>query len=120
MQVTPVPGEFVFAHGDQCLSMYFVVTGQMRYASRVPVRHGSTDDCMHAERLGANKWVSEAVLWTEWTHCGDFLGLADCSLFALLASKFANVINQNPLAHLTACVYAIKFVVALNFDDRTF
>merc|ERR1712050_371519 len=40
VQVTPVPGEFVFAEGDQCLSMYFGVTGHLRYVAKLRGAHG--------------------------------------------------------------------------------
>jgi len=134
VQVTPVPGEVVFEEGEVCENMYFAVDGQLRYTAaplgdrlRVNMadtsqRLASMENCteegdfahLPSRRVFPRQWLSEAVLWTIWTHRGDLVGLGDCSLFSLVVDEFIRITRTSPVALVTASIYARRFVAAID------
>jgi len=129
------PVEVVFAAGDACTSMYFVVAGEFQYSRLCSKSSGEAclfpdspmnsnasdagrvdDDVKEEYELSRGCWVSEAVLWvTAWEHCGEFRAAAGGGLLVLEAAKFITMLS---LHHASACAYASrygrKFVQQLN------
>merc|ERR1712217_84095 len=72
-----------------------------------------------SQAVGAQNWVSEAVLWThDWVHCGMLRAATDCRLLALDAQKFQESCGSFASTH--AHQYAVAFVKELNEEDADF
>merc|ERR1712032_935524 len=63
------------------------------------------------------KWLSEAVLWTTWTHAGIARSSAETRLLVLDAKQFQEIIGTFPSDH--AKLYAAVFVDLLNLTEPT-
>jgi len=103
-------GKELFAAGDIGDSMYFVVSGTCKYyasfsgmnvdGSRSLIHNGriSVDSGMGAggdQMLTKGNWMCEPVLWVKWKHVGQVVAKEHTELFALVASRFHHIIEQN-------------------------
>merc|ERR1711907_702524 len=118
--------------------MYFVSSGHMRYLpSRRNQQNGHHDNhvrltlCITRHNppaevmadiinLHHGDWLSEAVLWTNWEHCGAFAGVRESSLFVLKESEFTRVVRLNGPAHASSVLYARMFIAGLNRFGKNF
>lgn len=82
--------------------MYFVVSGKLIYQQ--PRRPAKTIEAGH--------WLSEQVLWTKWTHCGNLCASSEARLVSLNASMVQNIFSSFPSDH--AFSYANAYVEWLN------
>merc|ERR1711860_217407 len=84
--------------------MYFVVNGAYEYflmsGHQVAVRAGS--------------WISEPVLWTDWTHKGGLRAKGDSHLCELLADAFQQVCVEFNHTFFDPQNYGIRFLALLN------
>jgi hypothetical protein len=100
-------GDVVFTEGETPVvpRMYLTAKGHLEYQRQ-------------AQSLGANKaigkgeWVSEAVLWTDWSHMGTMKAGIDAQLLALDAVKFQNIAAKFPCVTIRS--YAKHFVSSLS------
>jgi hypothetical protein len=85
--------------------MYICKSGSFRYLS---MEKG-------AENVSEGVVVSEATLWTAWTHCGTMKALKDSHMMCVDAGMFARAMRKVPLPHTKE--YAGKFVAYLNSES---
>jgi hypothetical protein len=72
-------------------------------------------DAEQKTNVGANAWVSEAVLWQEWMHCGTLMATTDSRLLAIDAKKFQSICIQFDYpGPVDPTFYAVQFVEDLN------
>mmetsp|Transcript_103178 Transcript_103178/g.160872 ORF Transcript_103178/g.160872 Transcript_103178/m.160872 type:complete len:148 (+) Transcript_103178:2-445(+) len=117
-----------FAKGDACSRMFFVVEGLLVYkwskksprrSQRPPrewdVRALTSATCLleDEELLKPKRWLSEAALWIEWENQGELIACQLCSLLALDAGDFMNVVKLFRDAWARAVLYARVFVEQL-------
>merc|ERR1711974_536994 len=93
--------------------MYFVNTGLLEYCA-----HGSS------VQVGERQWLSEANLWTAWTHRGMCTATTRGKLAALDSLAFQEIVRKfMGLAGFDCRLYASEFVDLLNksknADDLT-
>merc|ERR1711920_990548 len=62
--------------------------------------------------LAGNHWISEAVLWTTWTHRGTLRAMAETNLLSLDATQMGQIMITFPTRHSSE--YAKSFVEDLN------
>lgn len=113
-------GDIVFSE-NECPAvpkMFLVGRGSLEY-----VQHQASTDG-HAEQttvyVHASNWLSEAVLWTDWTHHGTLRATSECQLLTLDAMKFQSIVSKFPTNNVK--IYAEEFVKMLsttNYMDLT-
>lgn len=86
--------------------MFFVVSGSLLYLQ---------DEVVQAVDRGI--WISEAVLWTKWTHCGMARSKDEVRLLVIDAEHFTETVSHFPSDH--AGRYAETFVDYLNGGCHT-
>jgi len=133
--MSPAPQELIFAPQFDCVEMYFIVSGVCRYTpmtlQQLKINNQSgfdPEECsldaegsdLRGVDLGKGKWLSEAVLWTTWEHCGVLKSLGDSTLLLLTPSAFERVAKSHPPAHASIVLYAREFVAALNRFGRSY
>merc|ERR1712113_536265 len=79
-------GDACFEAEDEATAMYFVHTGMFLY----------TIDSKKKKCLEKRSWLSEAALWTAWTHRGALYSCGPGDLFSLSPVKFADVMRLHP------------------------
>eukprot|EP00441_Pelagodinium_beii_P022210 CAMPEP_0197681944 /NCGR_PEP_ID=MMETSP1338-20131121/95722_1 /TAXON_ID=43686 ORGANISM="Pelagodinium beii, Strain RCC1491" /NCGR_SAMPLE_ID=MMETSP1338 /ASSEMBLY_ACC=CAM_ASM_000754 /LENGTH=430 /DNA_ID=CAMNT_0043263355 /DNA_START=6 /DNA_END=1294 /DNA_ORIENTATION=+ len=101
------PGDVLFSHLEvpSVPRMFFVVEGSFQYIQKDFV-------CT----VGVDEWMSEAVLWTRWTHCGSAKAMKKTRIMALSAEDFQDIISTFPSNH--APLYAMEFVECLNNTEE--
>merc|ERR1712217_741093 len=67
--------------------------------------------------VSVGSWLSEAVLWTQWTHRGVCIAAEDCRCFHLNAAVFQQIVNQFELVSFDPTKYAEAFLKSLNSLD---
>mmetsp|Transcript_12626 Transcript_12626/g.27924 ORF Transcript_12626/g.27924 Transcript_12626/m.27924 type:complete len:137 (-) Transcript_12626:7-417(-) len=91
--------------------MYFVVSGSLGY--------DLGQSTAHTQAVQMRDTISEAVLWLTWRHRGRLTAIYPCTLVALDAEKFRNVLCHS--SSIEACrTYAQAFkhhVVPLGDDE---
>jgi len=119
--------------------MFFIVTGSLEYFRRTQSSPSSPPGCSRssvltkstscgrssisgakagrisskrAYEVGPGQSVCEAVLWTNWTHCGTLKALSECGITELDAKLFQEACSTFPSMH--PGLYATKFVEHLN------
>jgi len=111
-------GDPVFHMGERPMQpkTYIVSRGQLQYVM------GSYAEVSQVQ-VGA--FISEAVLWTHWTHAGLLVATSEVRLTALDAEMFMQIVDnfslawQNPSSDPRK--YAAHFVVSMNellFDEQ--
>jgi len=96
----------IFRAGDLGEHMYFVSSGQVRYAWA-----GSQT----AEELKEGTWLAEPCLWTQWSHCGVCVVSAQPTLLLLLSPKgFADVMRLSQCSYILCRRFAFNFVSLMN------
>jgi hypothetical protein len=74
----------------------------------------SQDTMDRAQQLRSGTFLSEAVLWTLWEHCGD-LSAAEIGSACLVGPKaLMDVLIQHPEVHWLSILYARQFLINLN------
>jgi hypothetical protein len=112
-------GDIVFTDGESPAvpRMYLVVKGKLLY---VQEHYQDATFRSEAERktiVEKQDWLSEAVLWTEWTHVGTLKAGVDVQLLTLDAQKFLNVAVKFP--SLEVKTYATGFIELLHASKMT-
>jgi len=110
--LTPTPGERIFTPHDPCSKMYFIDKGRLVY--RQDLRHLLSKERHREHMVLSSQYLSEGVLWTNWEHCGELIGIEDAALLTLEAPKFAEIMRSHPAAHGSAVYFARRFIAALN------
>lgn len=102
------PGDVIFDTGEnpKTPTMYFVIQGELEYAHVSGLRSSAT--VTHGE------WLSEAVLWTSWTHRGCLTATTDCLLTLVDAQQFQDIVSQFEHGDFNPADYAHDFVTRLN------
>lgn len=97
-------GNQLFSEGQLGENMYFVIDGSMEYSWQ------------GEEFLVANnEYVSEAVLWIEWVHCGEMLAGGMCNnVLAVKSEKFNEVASGHRRTRNFTAFYAEGFLDKLN------
>lgn len=88
--------------------MFFIISGTLQYLQRDADPRFVKD----------GEWLCEAVLWTNWMHCGTLQAETNCTLLVLDKEQFCYTISPFPTHH--ARDYAGAFVEELNRTDRDF
>lgn len=133
--VLSLADDVVFAEGDACNSVYIVRAGFFQYRfgrnwqqRRINVCTVALDTFKDApshdmtfefydkqhESLEKGRPLSEAILWTKWTHAGDLVAASDGTLLALDPHAVQLAVLDRRDATALAVRYASKFVAALN------
>jgi len=131
-----IPDEQLFSFGELCSSMYFVAEGRMCYLkycfalrnfatpgtmklskARTKTMEKDTGACI--ERLcHQGKALSEAVLWTNWVHCGDATAQSHAALLKLNTVDFQAVTSSYTVVDRVMKRHAQLFVKILNKVER--
>jgi len=82
--------------------MFFITGGCIQYLKK--------KGAVQSGRIG--QWLSEPVLWMDWTHCGTARARERTSLLALDADKFQSMGRAFPSDH--ARTYAEEFTKCIN------
>lgn len=85
--------------------MFFVMNGGLIYKKDNETKYVEKGD-----------WMCEAILWTNWTHCGTVKAYTETMLLVLDAEKFQETISTFPSDH--PGMYAEEFVKRLNMAGR--
>lgn len=97
-------GDPVFNEGEAPAvpRFYMVQGGKLVYSQE--------DHCLQYQQTQVHKsdWLSEAVLWTEWSHLGTLKATTDVQMLTLEAVKFQNIANKFPSIEVRR--YAHEFV----------
>jgi len=96
-------GDVLFSAGHVATSCYYLNLGHLVYKQV---------DCNQAIDVGV--WISEAVLWTDWSHVGELLTQEEGQLFALEAAGFSMMVSSHSKYFEIARHYARNFVTELN------
>eukprot|EP00927_Polykrikos_kofoidii_P045917 TRINITY_DN40073_c0_g1_i2.p1 TRINITY_DN40073_c0_g1~~TRINITY_DN40073_c0_g1_i2.p1 ORF type:complete len:798 (+),score=127.37 TRINITY_DN40073_c0_g1_i2:244-2637(+) len=104
-------GDLLFASGDSCGRMFIIKSGSLEYTSEEST-HSDPEDVNRGE------WLSEASLWTEWTHVGAAVCPSRCNLMALDVELFHNVIKGSRLVKARAARFGEYVVRHLNAMDK--
>jgi len=81
--------------------MFFVMSGKLVYTQGID-----------AQRVLPTRWISEASLWTRWSHRGSLVARSECRLMAIDALRLLDSVMSFPTMH--ANVYADKYLEWLN------
>jgi len=111
----------LFVHGDCCIAVRFVIAGSLQYyhANQLPWQQFSTDSSaldlqVDSTPIVRNNWLSEATLWTVWEHCGKLVAVNQGSCTLLFSKDFENMMQDHPVAHWMATLYARQFIAHMN------
>jgi len=93
------PGDIVFTEFEAPTvpRMFWVADGELKYIQ----------DVSQQKRVCYGNWLSEALLWTRWTHRGTLESKTESELMSLDASQFANIVANFPGMQVRN--YAIQF-----------
>jgi len=86
--------------------MFIVCSGELSYHSSVGA----------IAFLEAGQWISEATLWTTWTHQGMLKAVSDCRLCVLDATKFVEL-TESYDHDFDIRLYAKTFVNSMNSGE---
>jgi hypothetical protein len=95
--------DVVFHFGEEADHMIFINRGTVKYVWGTG----------HQKMLSEGGWLSEAVLWTHWTHQGVLTSEDDSRCFNLSAASFQEVVNKFALTNFDPEEYAAAFVESL-------
>eukprot|EP00932_Pfiesteria_piscicida_P012668 SRR837773.24078.p1 GENE.SRR837773.24078~~SRR837773.24078.p1 ORF type:complete len:170 (-),score=57.65 SRR837773.24078:107-577(-) len=73
---------------------------------------------MGGELVSHDIFISEAALWTSWTHRGVLQAKCDSIILALDAEHFSKVVNVNFDARAESIMYAKGFLQGLNREPE--
>eukprot|EP00448_Togula_jolla_P038783 CAMPEP_0170635714 /NCGR_PEP_ID=MMETSP0224-20130122/37377_1 /TAXON_ID=285029 /ORGANISM="Togula jolla, Strain CCCM 725" /LENGTH=336 /DNA_ID=CAMNT_0010965249 /DNA_START=30 /DNA_END=1037 /DNA_ORIENTATION=+ len=107
-QVVLSEGDVLFSLGETAHSMFFVKSGEMKYAR---LRHNHT---WEREQLEKKHWFCEAVLWTAWVHQGNMRANSDSELSAVDSLKLQEVCLNHGAELPIARRYGCAFVRGMN------
>eukprot|EP00747_Dinoflagellata_sp_TGD_P089378 gnl/TRDRNA2_/TRDRNA2_164301_c4_seq3.p1 gnl/TRDRNA2_/TRDRNA2_164301_c4~~gnl/TRDRNA2_/TRDRNA2_164301_c4_seq3.p1 ORF type:complete len:785 (+),score=143.12 gnl/TRDRNA2_/TRDRNA2_164301_c4_seq3:312-2357(+) len=92
-------GDMAFFGGEHATGMIYVVEGDMLYKRR------KQPPC----QVEMGSWLCEAVLWTDWSHCGDLKAIRETNLIAIDPYQFTQVMSRSPGAWRKASRYALAY-----------
>merc|ERR1712217_852812 len=97
--------DILFSPNETCDRFFFVKHGAIRY---------SQSDMHSFVYVQGSEWMSEAVLWTPWVHCGWAHASTGCTLLAVLAGKFHDTVRKIRSQVIQPKRYAEFYVKYLN------
>jgi hypothetical protein len=99
-------GDLAFRVGEKPLVpwMYFVSSGIFQYGV----------DLTAAQDVPIGQWLSEPILWTEWTHRGTLIAQSAGSLTSIDSNRFGTLIRADQAVRVETVEYAIAFVQSMN------
>jgi hypothetical protein len=105
--------EVVFRFGDEGRFMYFLKEDETwgLKGSCMDFRHGLEGE---KEPICEGKWISEAVLWTDWRHLGELKCNHTCDLITVDPNEFAEAVRHHPRAWFLTREYGYLFLHWLN------
>jgi len=134
-------GDPLFFQHEQAESMFFVVSGELRYQLRnraqkkseegVQTKRGAVafhtrqhdivvdDEDSQGDRAGLtfaiNKRGSlcESALWILWFHLGPAWSARECELISISADMFGKVVSASPMIYHKTITYAARFADAV-------
>jgi len=98
----------LFSAGNVASSCYYLTFGELDYAQ--------ADE---STSVGCGVWMSEAVLWTQWTHLGHLTAQKHSEMLLLGAETFCRLVLSHSEYRVLAKRYAQRFVNALNRQALT-
>jgi len=96
--------DVIFHFGESATRMFIVRSGSMKYA------WGAAS----SEQLGEGRCISEAPLWTHWSHRGVLTAREDTIVFCVVAELFQAIVSRFEIAVFDPGDYAIRFVSSMN------
>jgi len=102
-------GDHLFRKADYAESMYFFLSGELRYYY--------LDIQPHPVDLTIR--VAEAALWTRWTHKGTLQARKECSVVTINSHFFAEAMRSHRDAWLETSDYARSFVSGMSKPSVT-
>merc|ERR1712217_340959 len=69
---------------------------------------------LRTANITAGSFMSEAVLWVNWVHLGDFDVIAHSSLLTLPVDRMEGLVVQYPIVQQTMRQHALRFSDALH------
>eukprot|EP00928_Gymnodinium_smaydae_P038064 TRINITY_DN26328_c0_g3_i1.p1 TRINITY_DN26328_c0_g3~~TRINITY_DN26328_c0_g3_i1.p1 ORF type:complete len:818 (+),score=138.26 TRINITY_DN26328_c0_g3_i1:98-2551(+) len=103
-------GDTIFTIGEMPSqpAMYFVHQGSLHYDHHYEEVH-----------VDKGKWLSEATLWTHWTHQGTLTAMVDSQLLCLSAQGFRDIVLHfdHPM-NADPQLYGKYFVAELNHEEE--
>eukprot|EP00746_Dinoflagellata_sp_MGD_P017700 gnl/MRDRNA2_/MRDRNA2_140797_c0_seq1.p1 gnl/MRDRNA2_/MRDRNA2_140797_c0~~gnl/MRDRNA2_/MRDRNA2_140797_c0_seq1.p1 ORF type:complete len:390 (+),score=34.86 gnl/MRDRNA2_/MRDRNA2_140797_c0_seq1:31-1170(+) len=122
-------GDTVFATGDICEKMIFVMDGNLLYqwtssetidsSVWTAVPSAGRDNRLMACYLKEGGWCSEACLWATWVHRGTMQAVSMGNLLAIDAEKFVSVTLKHTMVMQATAIYAQNFVKNLNTSFKS-
>merc|ERR1712012_1197794 len=87
-----LPGQQLFLAGTRAEAAYCIVMGMLQYVQSPT----SSKVLMDTEdTVVAGAWVSEAALWSHWTHVGTLEASRACELLSLRAEVFTETMDHH-------------------------
>lgn len=112
-QLSLSSGDLLFTQGvDSGVHMYFIVGGKLAYTQA-----DILDDIIVAQRrtlVGEGEWACEAVLWTDWAHCGSMRAKAECQLKLMTSDVFLALSKKFKAMMSYPRSYGYRFVNFIN------
>lgn len=96
----------VFSAAKPALQIYSVMSGSLKYLQE-PETSMVQCEVEHPVLKGA--WVSEAALWTQWTHVGMLEAVTVCELLVLNAQQVAEAFSHSNHTRQVASEYGRAF-----------
>merc|ERR1719419_1167890 len=94
----------LFLEGQEADKMFFTLSGCMRYEHQDPKM---------SVTIGMGAWITEAVLWVNWTHCAPMVAETTCEIIELYTEEFRLVVSNFPRFLSFAKMYAQLFITHL-------
>jgi len=102
-----VAGEEIFNSGEVGARLLFVTSGTLHY------QPGRGDELHETIKVRASQWVSEAVLWTTWEHCGRLSASTTGDCVTIDANRFRGVVARHRVSFKNVHAYARAWSTAV-------
>mmetsp|Transcript_75927 Transcript_75927/g.180497 ORF Transcript_75927/g.180497 Transcript_75927/m.180497 type:complete len:1076 (-) Transcript_75927:92-3319(-) len=96
----------LFLSGSAASHTYLVVGGRLRY---IQTPQSSMVQCTTETFAEKDSWISEAALWTHWTHVGTVEASTVTELMRINASEMVSILQKNQVVFLLAADYCRAF-----------
>jgi len=100
-------GDEVFRTGFEAEHVFFIIIGKLEYGQ--DPSSGFVDE-VTTTRVDKERWISDAALWTMWSHVGDLRALANCEVMSMNAQSCIKAIQQYELSAAFSTAYAKQFL----------
>lgn len=104
--IFPMPHDDIFVPGTMTDCCYFVIRGKLMYTQEAG---SSMVVGMKKTPVGEGQWLSEAAMWSHWTHVGTLEAETECQLTVVQANKLDQVLQRNRLLREITFEYCKQF-----------